>query len=98
MKIFLFTILLLCLPSVSQASIFGFVFGTDHPSIEIAKSQMKHERSMAKQQSSHELKMAKMNASHQKTMAKRGILVRVSSSKRVTHYHQQGNVRIYHIQ
>ncbi len=96
MRTIFVSFLLLCLPTISQASVFGFLFGTDDPQVEVAKRRMKHEREIAKLQSQHELKMAKATAKHQKDMAKRGVIVR-ASTKPTTFYVQRGTVRFYYV-
>ena len=98
MKILLTLLLLLCIPTTSQASVFGFLFGTDNPQVEMHKRQIKHDRDMAKKQMSHFLKMAKIDAKHQKEMAKRGVIGKSVARPTVkTYYHQRGTVRFYYV-
>lgn len=100
MKAICVLFLVLCIPTVSQASVFGFLFGTDDPNVEMHRTQVRHDREMAKRQMSHNQKMAKMDAKHQKDMAKRGVSVSRSVSRPVQvktyAYHQQGSVRFYY--
>lgn len=71
MKTFLLAIALLLAPSVSRASVLGFLFGTDDPDVEIARIQMRHDRDMAKRSYRHERSMAR----HDRSMARRSYSV-----------------------
>ena len=61
----LLVVSLLMAPSVSEASVFGFLFGTDNPQIQAQKSAEKHQRDMAKREMKHEKDMAKRGVASQ---------------------------------